>query len=92
MPGAKILGGAKIGNSCRIGSNSTILPNVEICDDVTIGAGAVVTKSITEPGTYIGIPAKRLVKVGNGLGTLNNHIESTQEDNYDQSSEPNNKG
>ncbi len=60
MPGAKILGGAKIGNSCRIGSNSTILPNVEICDDVVIGAGAVVNKNITKPGTYVGVPAKLL--------------------------------
>jgi acetyltransferase-like isoleucine patch superfamily enzyme len=92
MPGAKILGGAKIGNSCRIGSNSTILPNVQICDDVVIGAGAVVTKSITEPGTYIGVPAKKLIKVGNGLGTLNNHTESIQDDNSDQSSELNDKG
>lgn len=59
MPGAKLLGCSKIGNRCRIGSNSTILPNIEICDDVVIGAGAVVTKSITEPGTYIGVPAKK---------------------------------
>jgi carbonic anhydrase/acetyltransferase-like protein (isoleucine patch superfamily) len=89
MPGAKILGGAKIGNSCRIGSNSTILPNVQICDDVVIGAGAVVTKSITEPGTYVGIPARRFVKVGNGLGSLNVHTLDVQEDNYDPSGELN---
>jgi sugar O-acyltransferase (sialic acid O-acetyltransferase NeuD family) len=60
MPGAKILGGAKIGNMCRIGTNSTILPNIKICDNVIIGAGAVVTKDIDVPGTYVGIPAKRI--------------------------------
>tara|TARA_R110000868_G_scaffold141780_11_gene358582 strand:+ start:3559 stop:4182 length:624 start_codon:yes stop_codon:yes gene_type:complete len=60
MPGAKLLGGSKIGNFCRIGSNSTILPNIKICDNVVIGAGAVVTKDITKPGTYIGIPAKKV--------------------------------
>ncbi len=49
----------KIGNRVSIGSNATILP-VEICDDVVIGAGAVVTKNITEPGIYIGNPAKKL--------------------------------
>ena len=59
MPGAKILGGAKIGNSCRIGTNATILPQIHICSNVIIGAGAVVTKNITEPGTYIGIPARK---------------------------------
>jgi acetyltransferase-like isoleucine patch superfamily enzyme len=49
-----------IGNCVSIGSNATILP-VNICDHVVIGAGAVVTKSITKPGIYIGNPA-RLIK------------------------------
>ena len=49
----------KIGNGVSIGSNATILP-VEICDDVVIGAGAVVTKNISEPGTYLGNPARKL--------------------------------
>ena len=49
----------RIGNRVSIGSNATMLP-VTVCDDVVIGAGAVVTKDITEPGTYAGNPAKRL--------------------------------
>jgi len=48
-----------IGNQVSIGSNATILP-VNICDNVVIGAGAVVTKSITKPGIYAGNPAKFL--------------------------------
>jgi len=48
-----------IGNYVSIGSNATILP-VNICDNVVIGAGAVVTKDIIKPGTYIGNPAKKL--------------------------------
>ena len=48
-----------IGNKVYIGSNATILP-VTICDDVVIGAGAVVTKDILKPGTYIGNPARLL--------------------------------
>lgn len=48
-----------IGDRVSIGSNATILP-VTICDNVVIGAGAVVTKDITQPGTYVGNPAKRL--------------------------------
>jgi acetyltransferase-like isoleucine patch superfamily enzyme len=46
-----------IGDRVSIGSNSTILP-VDICSDVVIGAGAVVTKNITTPGFYAGNPAK----------------------------------
>ena len=50
-----------IGNRVSIGSNATILP-VNICDDVVIGAGAVVTKDITEKGVYVGNPAGRLIR------------------------------
>lgn len=49
----------KIGNYVSIGSNATILP-VEICDYVVIGAGAVVTKNITQSGIYAGNPAKKI--------------------------------
>ena len=48
-----------IGNSVSIGSNVTILP-VRICDNVVIGAGAVVTRNIGEPGYYSGAPAKKM--------------------------------
>ena len=49
----------KIGNGVSIGSNATILP-VNICDRAVIGAGAVVTKDILEPGVYAGNPARKL--------------------------------
>ena len=49
----------KIGNRVSIGTNATILP-VTICHQVVIGAGAVVTKDITEPGIYVGNPARLL--------------------------------
>jgi acetyltransferase-like isoleucine patch superfamily enzyme len=48
-----------IGNRVSIGSNVSILP-VRICDDVVIGAGAVVTRDIRVPGTYAGNPARLL--------------------------------
>ncbi|MDA9242394.1 N-acetyltransferase [Flavobacteriaceae bacterium] len=50
-----------IGNNVSIGSNATILP-VNICDNVVIGAGSVVTKNIISPGVYVGNPAKKLKK------------------------------
>ncbi|MGI3062567.1 acyltransferase [Vibrio alginolyticus] len=48
-----------IANSVTIGSNATVLP-VNICSDVVIGAGSVVTKDITEKGIYVGNPARKL--------------------------------
>lgn len=48
-----------IGNRVSIGSNATILP-VSVADGTVIGAGAVVTKDIKEPGVYAGNPARRI--------------------------------
>lgn len=48
-----------IGSHVSIGTNSTILP-VNICSNVVIGAGSVVTKNITVSGIYAGNPAKFL--------------------------------
>ncbi len=47
-----------IGDNVSIGSNATVLP-INICNNVVIGAGAVVTKNITQPGIYIGNPARK---------------------------------
>ena len=49
----------RVGDRVSIGTNATVLP-VTICSDVVIGAGAVVTRDITEPGIYAGNPARRL--------------------------------
>lgn len=48
-----------IGNSVSIGTNATVMP-VTIVDNVVIGAGAVVTKDILEPGIYAGNPARKI--------------------------------
>ena len=48
-----------IGNNVSIGTNATVLP-VKITDNVVVGAGAVVTKDINEPGVYVGNPARKI--------------------------------
>ena len=48
-----------LGDNVSIGSGATIL-SVSICDGVVIGAGSVVTRSITEKGVYAGNPARLL--------------------------------
>jgi len=52
----------RIGNKVSVGTNATILP-VTICAHVVIGAGAVVTKDITDPGIYVGNPARLLRRI-----------------------------
>lgn len=51
--------GTTIGQRVSIGTNATILP-ISICDDVVIGAGAVVTRDIEQSGYYAGVPARKI--------------------------------
>lgn len=60
--GAHLSGTVHVGDSTWIGAGATISNNVNICDGCMIGAGAVVIKDITEPGTYVGVPARKLSK------------------------------
>ncbi len=57
-PRVNLSGNVTVGNHVFIGTAAIILPGLTICDHVIIGAGAVVTKDITEPGTYVGVPAR----------------------------------
>lgn len=59
MGSSAIAGRVSIDEYSTIGTNATILPNLNICSDVFVGAGAVVTKSIIHPGVYKGVPAHR---------------------------------
>ena len=61
-----------IGSRVSIGSNATILP-VRICDDVVIGAGAVVTRDIDVPGIYAGNPARLLRRLDPTREQRNRH-------------------
>jgi len=49
-----------LGDNVVIGSNSVIVGPVDICDNVMIGALSLVNKSISEPGLYVGIPARKV--------------------------------
>lgn len=60
MPNAVVGGNVIIGNKVYLGSCSNIREKITICDDVIIGMNAGVVKNITESGTYIGTPAKKI--------------------------------
>ena len=59
-PGVRIAGTVHIGNNNFFGLNSCVIDGVSIAHDAVIGAGAVVTADITEPGTYVGVPARKI--------------------------------
>lgn len=59
-PRACVCGRSSIGERVFIGAGAIIINNIDICSDVIVGAGAVVIKNITEPGVYIGNPARRI--------------------------------
>lgn len=58
--GARICGTVEIGEDTWIGAGATVIQNLSICAGCMIGAGAVVIKSITEKGTYVGVPARKV--------------------------------
>ncbi len=58
-PNAALGGTVHIGSLTHVGIGATVKNNVDICSDCIIGAGAVVVKSITERGTYVGVPARK---------------------------------
>lgn len=50
----------EIGECCNIGIGTTFSGNLKVCDKVRTGAGTVVIKNITEEGTYVGVPARKI--------------------------------
>ena len=61
-PNVNVSGNVTIENRVEIGTGTQIIQQKNICSDVVIGASAFIVKDITETGTYIGIPAKKLLK------------------------------
>jgi len=53
-------GQCRIGNDCFIGSHTVLANNISIADHCLISAGSVVLKTLSEPGTYIGNPLRKI--------------------------------
>lgn len=56
--GAILGGSTTVGKNCMIGLGAIIRNGTSICDNVIIGQSSNVVSDITEPGIYIGSPAK----------------------------------
>jgi len=49
-----------VGDNVSIGAGAVILPGVKLDNGVRVGAGAVVTRSLSAGEVYVGIPARPL--------------------------------
>ena len=59
-PGACIGGDVTVGECSWIGIGASVVHGVSIASDVVVGAGGVVVESLSEAGTYAGVPTRRL--------------------------------
>ena len=56
-----VAGRSQIGDGCFVGAGSTVIDHIQVSAHITIGAGASVVSSLTNPGLYIGIPARKVI-------------------------------
>ncbi|HAQ39741.1 MAG TPA: acetyltransferase [Clostridiales bacterium] len=59
-PGVNLAGTVWVGKGSWLGIGSVVSNNINICSGCIVGAGALVVKDITEPGTYVGVPVRRI--------------------------------
>ena len=59
-PKAALGGTVRVGEKTHIGIGATVKNNIDICGDCIVGAGAVVVKNIEVPGTYVGVPVRKI--------------------------------
>lgn len=64
-PNATLGGNVTVGKRVLIGSGANILPGLVIGDDCVVGAGAVVVSDLPACGTYVGMPAFKLIREAN---------------------------
>lgn len=60
MPGSIVSGNVKIFDCVYMGNNSSIREKLSIHSLSTIGMNSAVVKHIEEPGTYVGVPTKKI--------------------------------
>ena len=58
--GARVAGTVMVGARTWIGVGAVVKNNIEIAADCMIGAGTTVVRPITEAGTYVGTPARKI--------------------------------
>jgi len=59
-PGVSTAGNVTVNHTTWLGIGSVVSNNVSICSSCKVGACAAVIKDISEPGLYVGVPARKI--------------------------------
>lgn len=59
-PSTNLSGKIVVGSCVDIGTGTKVIQGINICADCIIGAGSVIVRDITEPGTYVGMPVRKI--------------------------------
>ena len=59
-PSVNVSGNTTVGNSTELGTGTQVIQGKHICSDAIIGAGSVIIRDITESGTYVGVPSRKV--------------------------------
>jgi sugar O-acyltransferase (sialic acid O-acetyltransferase NeuD family) len=59
-PGVRLAGRVEVGERCFLGIGTTVIDGLTLAAEVRTGGGAVLVRSLNEPGTYVGVPARQL--------------------------------
>ena len=59
-PGVHISGNVNVGQCVELGTGSQIIQGKKIEHKIVVGAGSVITKDLSEQGTYAGAPVRRV--------------------------------
>ncbi|MEA4967963.1 MAG: acyltransferase [Bacteroidaceae bacterium] len=78
LSNADLFGTIRVGNNVFFGNRCIIMPNVEIGDNVIIGAGSVVTKSILPNSVVVGVPARVIKSIDEYYDKVEQNIDFTK--------------
>lgn len=59
-PGSNLSGKVRIGRCTDIGTGTKIIQGHSVCAGAIVGAGSVIVRDIEEPGTYVGVPVRKI--------------------------------
>lgn len=62
LPSSNISGNVRIKDNVMVGTGTQIIQGLTICENSIIGAGSVVIKNTEPNNTYVGIPAKKVIR------------------------------